>query len=187
MESQQDETRELTVLRQLWGRWTAVVELFARKGRGRRRVDPAGYHTLHHELVAVCQTLATAGDKATRPYYANLEALSRPWLTCRVLEQADREILLDLLLRCQQVQRELVGESWAEVVRRWFRRVAVVMAVCLLPAALAWGGKWIGPRLDGWWRTCWLALQQLTNTQLLVVGGTVAVLIAAALMRVSRR
>jgi hypothetical protein len=187
METQQDGTNEQTVVGQLWSRWTALVELFARRDRRRHSVDPAVYYILHHDLVTACQALAATGDGVARTYYENLETLARPWFTCRVLEQADREILLDLLLRCQAIQHELVGERWADVVRRWAWRTAVVTALCLLPAVLVWGAEWVGPTLAGWWRSSRLTLQHLTHTQRLVIGGVVTLLIAAFVLRVSRR
>ena len=46
-----------------------------------------------------------------REFYLRLEGLISPWVSIRSLAREDREILHDVLARCQQVQRILEGRS----------------------------------------------------------------------------
>src|SRR5438445_314766 len=94
-------------LRELWHRWSQVVEQFARRRRARRRLTPREYGTFHHELVQLCRALAEGAVGAERVRYEGLEALAQPWLALRALEQADREVLFDLLQRCLRAEQEL--------------------------------------------------------------------------------
>jgi hypothetical protein len=101
------------LVRDHWSRWTAIVELFARRRRSRRRLDPGAYTTLRNELIAACRSLAeTERDGELRSYYTALEDTVRPWLSLRVLARTDREILFTLLSRCREVERELTGRRW---------------------------------------------------------------------------
>jgi hypothetical protein len=125
---------DLAALRRLWRRWTALVALQARRGRGAQVVDPQEYQTLHRELVAACFAAGAAAEGTQREFYQRLEDLARPWLTARVLQQTDREILLDLLARCRQAEQELYSRRRA--VLRWaaaaFALLGAVAAVILL-------------------------------------------------------
>src|SRR5438045_3553669 len=96
---------ELAELRARWRRWAAIVELFARRRRRCRQVDPRAYETIHRELIASCRSLAATDNGPGRVVYRSLEDLARPWLTLSTLAKADREILLDLLIRCRMAER----------------------------------------------------------------------------------
>src|SRR5262245_14730724 len=105
-------------LRRCWRRWTAVVELFARRRGARRRIDRREYESLHAELLATCRALATDGEETERRFYEDLEMLAQPWLSPYILEQADREILFDLFHRCFEIGRQLGCWTWADALRR---------------------------------------------------------------------
>src|SRR4051794_3954084 len=126
----------LAALRRHWHRWTALVALQARRGRGAHVVDSQEYQTLHRELVAACVAAGGAAEGTQREFYQRLEDLVRPWLTARVLEQTDREILTDLLVRCRQADQELNPHSRSRAVLRWpvaaFSLLGAVAAVILL-------------------------------------------------------
>lgn len=94
-------------LRAPWRRWTAIIDLFARRRPARRRVNSRAYRALHQELIATCRSLADAADAELRAYYEGLEVLARPWLGPKTLEHADGAILASLLDRCRQVEAEL--------------------------------------------------------------------------------
>jgi len=114
------------VLRDCWGRWTAIVALFTRGRPARRRLDPGAYLALRNELIAACRSLALADD-ANRTFYAGLEETVKPWLNFRVLERTDREILTGLLLHCRLVERQLSGgKSTLAVPRHWGPVLAIV-------------------------------------------------------------
>jgi hypothetical protein len=104
---------ETAVLKTRWRRWLRIVELFANERPARRRVDPEAYGMLQKELVTTCRSLAATANEVDGAFYRYLEDLVQPWLSPLVLGRADREILCDLLIRCRQVERALVGRSWS--------------------------------------------------------------------------
>src|SRR4051794_38600307 len=73
--------RAPATLRKRWARWAAIVELFARRSRARRHVDPAAYQVLHRELIDACRALAESADEDGRAYYRGLEWIVAPWLS----------------------------------------------------------------------------------------------------------
>jgi hypothetical protein len=94
-------------LRRDWRRWTLVVELFTRQARARLGVRPQDYERLHAGLLASCRALLKDADEAGRLIARSLEQLAGPWPNTGALEQADREILFDLLGRCREAGRRL--------------------------------------------------------------------------------
>jgi hypothetical protein len=124
---------ELASLKSRWRRWTAIVELFASRRRGRSRVNPQAYRTLHRELTECCRSLAASADEPARVFCRTLEDLAQPWLNPGVLAKADREILDDLLIRCRQAESEL-GERTRDPAAR--RRCALVIMVSAVAAGL---------------------------------------------------
>ncbi len=103
--------RETIALKIRWRRWVKIVELFARERPLRRRVDPRAYGVLHKELISSCRSLAASANEVDAAVYRYMEDIVQPWLSPVVLARADREILLDLLDCCQQVERALMGRS----------------------------------------------------------------------------
>jgi multidrug transporter EmrE-like cation transporter len=104
---------ESAVLKARWRRWVKIVELFARERPACRRVDPGAYAILHKELVTSCRALAARASDVDAAFYRYIEDLVQPWLNPLVLGRADREILLDLLVRCRQAERAFIGRSWS--------------------------------------------------------------------------
>jgi hypothetical protein len=142
-----DWAAEPTALRDLWHRWTAVVEQFARRRRGRRRLREREYQALHQNLLRVCQALAGADEQA-RPFYEGLETVARPWLSLWVLEQADRQILFDLLDRSRQAGGELGGPTWGYLARAWAGPGLALTAFAVWASLLIWiGSRVFGPLL----------------------------------------
>ena len=101
--------RETIALKIRWRRWVKIVELFARERPLRRRVDPRAYGVLHKELISSCRSLAVSANEVDAAVYRYMEDIVQPWLSPVVLARADREILLDLLDCCQQVERGVDG------------------------------------------------------------------------------
>jgi hypothetical protein len=100
-------------VRRCWERWARLVELFALRRPERRRVKGKDYALVHRELLAACRQARTGAEPELQEFYNRLEVLAEPWLTTRTLDQADAEILLDLLARCRAVERQLGSR------RRW--------------------------------------------------------------------
>lgn len=169
-------------LRRRWSQWTAVVEGYARRRRGRRVVDTDDYRVLHQRLLTTCHSLAVAGDPTARSFYLNLEGLLRPWMVPRVLEQADRDILFDLLGRCEQAGRELGCSRRLRLLRPWMPRVAGLAAVVGVLALVLWSAErfWMPAvgYLSGLGRASWFVFRRSIDTQWLIVAGIVFILIA---------
>jgi hypothetical protein len=117
-----------------------VVELIARRRPGRHLVDPRAYEVVHQELLDACQ--AAAGALPRLQEYEELAELVRPWMTLQVLKDTDREILYDLLLRCQEAERRLFGRAWAGGLGRGAAWVLAVLALVVLGSG---AGNWLSP------------------------------------------
>jgi hypothetical protein len=168
-----------------------VVEGFACRRRGWNHIRAGDYEVLHRRLLRACRSLADTGGKARQAYYQGLEALAKPWLTTRVLEQADRDILLQLLACCRREDRELGGgDRWRHIARR-----SVTWG---LAAAAAAGGVILLARADGlFWSAAYYArdtggllrwaVRQSSEVERWYAGGLVVVLIAMLLVWRSAR
>ena len=106
------DTRQPAALLVLWRRWTKVVAWFAGRDPGRLRLDPAEYEALHRALLAACRALAQKADPGRAFPLDGLQQLVQPWITAASLEQADGELLADLLARCRVIDLELGGHGW---------------------------------------------------------------------------
>jgi hypothetical protein len=150
-----DQTQARRVLRKRWRRWTEIVELFARHRRGRKRVDSQEFAELHRDLLEICRTLTGAENHVEASFYRYLEDLIQPWFDLRVFARADRDILLDLLIRCRDVESQLGGRSWLRALPlRALTALlgALIFAIILLPMArhslllstiLDWARDWV--------------------------------------------
>ena len=116
--SRQANANAPNALRQDWRRWTEFIELVARRRSDLARVDPQEYHALHSRITAACRERAGSEDDAGRKFYEELEAQVRPWLSPRVLANADGEILSHLLARCRRIELELGGRAWVRTIQR---------------------------------------------------------------------
>jgi hypothetical protein len=132
------ESNAIAELKSYWHQWTTIVELFARRRRGRKRVDFEDYTALHNELIQTCQALENMVDADEKPYFRSLEQLALPWVAPSSFRIAEREILSDLLTQCRRIERELgcrlfltaaacvafllvfwtVGTAWAPMLQR---------------------------------------------------------------------
>jgi hypothetical protein len=148
---------ELATLRRHWSQWTALVALHARQRRGAWVVDPQEYQALHRELLVACRALGGAAG-ARREFYLRLEELARPWLTSQALEQADRELLLGLLARCQQVEKELQRSSGLGADLRWAVAVVALSGAVAVGILLVWNAGWAWAPAQEWLRGWWQKL-----------------------------
>jgi len=175
------------VLRDCWGRWTAILALFAQGRPARRRVDPRAYAALRQELIAACRSLAEA-DGPERPFYAGLEETVKPWLKLSVLERTDREILAGLLLHCREVERKLNGRRWRPAWPRDWRPAMAIVAAGAVIGGLVWllspGGLSILNTLRDAADTIWLTIEYADNTQ---KWSAIAVIIVLASMFIVSR
>jgi hypothetical protein len=166
-------------LRRRWCQWTALVERAGR--RGACRVSPGEYQALRQELLLGCRSLAAGVAEADRPFYHDLEELVEPWLTPQSLEQADADILADLLARCRQAEQKLGGRSPGSTL---FRRLAPLAVLVMLGTAvfllIRTADSFLFPLLEwagGGWRAALGVLRRLGNTQRLVIAVAAVVLV----------
>jgi hypothetical protein len=158
---------ELAALRQHWRRWMVVVAQHAARCQGAPVVDAQQYQILHQELLRACAAAGNTAPGTGRQLPERLEELARPWLTARVLEQTDREIILDLLARCRLAEKELYPASRGYAIPRWTLVAAVPLGIATAMVVLLWTGartlrieNWLGDLYDmlgritqrnGWW------------------------------------
>jgi hypothetical protein len=168
-----------------WRRWTAVVELFARRRRARRRVDPTAYERLHRELLGACRSLAGAADEGRRQCSRRLEELAGPWVSPEALERSDREACIDLLAQCRRAEREFGVRP-----RAWPRALSLARLLTLA-AGLAVAALWLAPSAWAWlldgFRAAWSAARSADDAQrALAVGAVVAAAAAFLVWRAAR-
>jgi hypothetical protein len=113
------ESPEVETLKTHWRRWVRIVHMFALRRPARRRVETHEYGLLHRGLIEKCRALAASTNEVDRAFYCYLEDLAQPWLSLAVLAKADREIVIDLLVRCRQAERQLGGRSWGWSLPSW--------------------------------------------------------------------
>ena len=179
---------ENLALRRCFHRWAEIVDLFARRKAARKRVDPKAYAALHRELIQRCRAMAASANKVDVVFYRYLEDLAQPWLDPAVLDRADRDILFDLLIRCQHVQEQLGGRSWIRVPRA--RGTPVFLSALLLAIMILCMGRFsvvlstILNRGRSWSDDLYIQVIHSTDQERLFVVGLV--LITVTIYAVSR-
>jgi hypothetical protein len=177
------------LLKDSWSRWTQIVELFALRRSGRRRVDPQAYSDLRSRLMATCRALAeSATDAERRAYYTALEETVRPWLNPNVIGRTDHEILSALLSRCHEVEQELTGRR-RTVWRGPSRSLPVLFTFA---GAVVFGLVWVllefgRPALEAAYDavdTAWFNITRLSSFYLL--SAIAIIIIAVAIYMASR-
>jgi hypothetical protein len=135
---------------------------------------------MHGQLLASC--LARAAEEEGRDYFKRLLELARPWLARRILEQADRDILLDLYCQCQRIDRDLNGRDWHETARGAAPSAAFLVVVLVLTVLLVAGKDWVWDPLVNWawngWRVLMLAFSQSPLPRQLIVVSVIGIVIA---------
>ncbi len=120
-----------------WCRWTATVASFALGRQSRRSTNGQAFAALRNQLLVTLRARAAEVHGPEREFYLRLEGLISPWVSVRSLAREDREILRDVLARCQQVGRILERRSPGVDARVWVATLSVVLAVA--SALLFWG------------------------------------------------
>jgi hypothetical protein len=183
-----EQSPERKALQESWGRWVRIVDFFARRRVSRRRVDPRAFLELHRELMKNCRALAASANDVDAAYYRYLEELVQPWLNLDVLARADREILFDLLIRCQQIEAEIRGHSSIRSMLASIVPFSVgslffaVMLLCTRELPLSYGT--ILYRARGWTDELWFNVAHASVEQWLFFVG--CALIGISIYLVSR-
>jgi hypothetical protein len=175
-------------LRRLWWHWTEVVERYARRRHRRQRVTPQEYSHLHTNLLEACRSLSRGANPGRREFYTTLLNLAQPWCTLHSLEHGDPEILLDLWVHCQHLQRELGGRPLRSRLRGWAGPAAVVLLLVGLGfLGVQTADKVFFPLLS--WAKDWMMVVRFTVSrwgQLSVLLGLGAVVTLVAVYLISR-
>lgn len=174
-------------LRRRWRSWTKVVRAFVTKPGAASRYDPAEYEAAHQELVAACEERAAGADGPARDYFRELADVARPWLSTRSLEQADRELLMALYLRCYRIDGELNRGVRAVLVLPRLPSGYAVLAVVILGLAVVAAAGGMPDAVDDLIRHVRAPFRQLTTAQQLLAAGTVVAAVGGWLVWQVRR
>jgi hypothetical protein len=90
-----------------------------------------------------------------------------------VLAKADREILVDLLIRCRQAERKLGGRVWVATARRRSIPVLASSAAVAAVVLLTWtaGRRWspVLDRVQSWSDFVWYSIKHSSEIERLFV------------------
>jgi hypothetical protein len=171
---------QLATLPHLWRHWLQVVTLFATRAPGRVSLDRAEYAAKHQALLQVCQALAADAGPGLRGRLQALEQLVRPWLSAASLENAERQLLVDLLVRCRRVEQALLPARRRYLA--WLLLPLVAMPLLVLGAA-AWSWLPLREVVASLWRAVRLNWREAPELSLWLVGG--GVVVVASIMVIS--
>jgi hypothetical protein len=182
--------RELKSLRTSWSRWTKIVELFARRRPARNHITRESYAALHMELIGKCRSLAESRGSGD-PLYAELAEIVEPWISPQVLGRTDHDLLIFLLYRCRDLQRQLGIRTWIWSVSSLSFRV--IVASLVVAALLLWSGttealfSTIVDWLRDWSTVAWVTIKWSTDLQRIFFLGVVLLIVSLiAVVRTAR-
>jgi hypothetical protein len=183
-----EESAEIEGLKTRFREWIHIVDLFANRRAARQKVDPVAYRELHKEIIEHCRAIAAPANEVDAVFFHYVRDLVRPWLTPTVLSRADSEILLDLLARSRQVERQLGLSSWRTQVARWALPVLIFSLVAFV-GILALGvnndfSHIALDRLHVWSDDAWIAIKRTSDIERASVVGII--LIIVSIVTVSR-
>jgi hypothetical protein len=175
--------QQLATLPHLWRHWLQVVTMVAHRAPGRLELDHAEYAAKHQALLGVCRSLAVDAAPGLKDRLQTLEQLVRPWLSAASLENADRQLLMDLLVRCH-----LVEQAVLPVRRRhlgWLLLGLVAGGLLVLGAAAY---CWLPLRevVTSHWRTIRPNWRESPELSVLLVGGGLVVVASVMLIYAGR-
>jgi len=105
-----------------------------------------------------------------------------------VLARSDRDILLDLLVRCREAERQLGLRSWTRRIPDWVPRAMVLSLFVAIGITLfvAGAGGWPSAlgRLRGWSDDLWFAVRYSSDVERLCFIGII--LIVVSMFTISR-
>ena len=97
-------------LSQAWRDWTGIVRLVTEKGSAAGPSSESAYRQIHQELTTLLTSLAAQSGEHDSPksdLYEQMKDLIRPWMTLSALRDVDDWLSKNLLLQCQEYQREI--------------------------------------------------------------------------------
>jgi hypothetical protein len=132
------------VVTRLGQRWMDLVETIV-IGRGSARVNGETYRSIHTLLLQACRAaIDDAKIPERRAFYEECLSIAQPWLKLQTFYPTERHLLLALLKRGKEIERELNGGKVPWTIRQGIG----LMLVTLTPlAAVLWywhyGRRWL--------------------------------------------
>jgi hypothetical protein len=154
--------RELcTQLRRSLQTWTSLLIQYT----DGHRVDPQLYQQKYDELLSLSQKLRKHAGPLEADLCQRVTDHVRPWVSCHVLEMTDREILVDLVQQCQELERELGGSRGTGRIGR----VLIILFMALVGAAAglmpAEFGPAVGESYLNWLTRRWYRMQRFLEEE----------------------
>jgi serine/threonine-protein kinase len=139
-----------------WRAWTEVIGAFVARV-GLSRLHPEKYREIYQQVLDACRAHAAA-QPGSAELYQRLEAIVRPWLTLKTLQQTEQAIIDALYRQSKLAEWELSGGGPGPVSPGMW---ALLVFLVIVPAALTlWfrtgGERWLasleGPPTWAWLR-----------------------------------
>jgi hypothetical protein len=119
------------VVTRLGQRWMDLVETIV-IGRGSARVNGETYRSIHTLLLQACRAaIDDAKIPERRAFYEECLSIAQPWLKLQTFYPTERHLLLALLKRGKEIERELNGGKVPWTIRQGIG----LMLVTLTPLA----------------------------------------------------
>jgi hypothetical protein len=151
-------------MRDLWWQWVNLVETVARDSEARARTPlaPDKYCRLHSALLKALHDHAEEADTGQKEFYLELASWVQPWLTVDALVQTDRQILGDLVRRCERAGEKMGRRPPRPLPWRWLIGLTFVLLVVFVATIADVGTVFVAPwsrELMRTWRR-WVVMEQ---------------------------
>ena len=94
------EAKQYTDLLRDWDRWVATMRRIEK--RRSPRISKRRYRNVHHRLLQRCQTKADH-----QVLHDSIFAIAAPWVSLDAISQADRRVLQEILIECDQLNHTI--------------------------------------------------------------------------------
>lgn len=139
MEIHQNRSVEISELKSLFNRWIALLDIFAKKSKIRRRMHSQDYEALYSALIHACRAQADQNEGEHRIFFQEMASLIEPWFTLHTFENCKQRILMNLLIQCREIEQILSGrKNNGPSLRRVAQFGLMVLVVCLVTLSLSY-------------------------------------------------
>ena len=155
---------------------------FSHRHPSRHQITRESYEALHKELILKCRSLADRCG-STDPVYYELADVVKPWINPQVLSRTDHELLISLLNRCGDIQRQLGGRTWTWSTCISGSSFRMILASVIVATLLLWSGttealfSTIIDRLRDWSTLVLVTIKWSNDSQRIFFGGGVLVIV----------
>jgi hypothetical protein len=141
-------------------------------------------------VIAKCRSVSESQDPAD-PLYETLAEVVKPWVSLEILKRTDNELLISLLYRCRDLERQLGCRT-----RVWWRSqipIRLLLASVIVAALLLWLGAAEGvfmalvDWLRSWAVVIWVTIKWSSDLERIFFLGIVLVVVSLiAVVRTAR-